>query len=141
MAITIGHHQKVHLMELLSTSFSVFCMWLPSLNLVHVDPGESDMETALRETEEEAGLNASHLKVVEDFRKELHYEVNQKPKTVIYWLAKLVDPTTTVRLSHEHKDFKWVKLEEACQLADYLDLQSVLRESEAYLKKNSSLVL
>ncbi len=104
----------------------------------HVDPGESDMETALRETEEEAGLTANHLKIITDFRKELHYEVNQKPKTVIYWLAKLSNPITAVRLSEEHRDFRWVKLEEACQLAEYPDLQSLLRECETFLKSNSS---
>ena len=94
------------------------------------------METALRETEEEAGLTGNHLKILTDFRKELHYEVNKKPKTVIYWLAQLTDPVAAVRLSEEHRDFRWVKLEEACQLAEYPDLQSVLRESETFLKSD-----
>lgn len=106
--------------------------WTPPKG--HVDPGESDMATALRETEEEAGLKGNHLQIMEDFKKELRYEVNQKPKTVIYWPAKLVDPNLAVKLSEEHKDFKWVKLEEACQLVEYADLQSVLRDCEAFLK-------
>lgn len=103
-----------------------------------MDPGENDMETALRETEEEAGLKDNHLQIIEDFRKELHYEVNQKQKTVIYWLAKLVDPDAAVKLSEEHKDFKWVNLAEACQLAEYADLQSVLKDCETYLKTSSN---
>lgn len=38
----------------------------------HVDPGEDDMETALRETEEEAGLNPKeHYELDEGFRREL----------------------------------------------------------------------
>ena len=98
------------------------------------------METALRETEEEAGLTADHLQIMADFQKELHYVVKQKPKTVVYWLAKLVDPATAVKLSEEHRDFRWVKLEEACQLAEYADLQSVLRDCEAYLKNDSHIV-
>jgi len=36
----------------------------------HVDPGESDMETAVRETEEEAGLRRSDYEVL-DFQKVL----------------------------------------------------------------------
>lgn len=97
------------------------------------------METALRETEEEAGLTADHLKIVTDFRKELHYEVKQKPKIVVYWLAKLADESANVRLSEEHQDFRWARLEEACQLADYPDLQSLLRESEVFIKNDSTL--
>jgi bis(5'-nucleosidyl)-tetraphosphatase len=138
MAIIIGHHQKVFFWFLYY--FIVICIHKFYWHLGHVDPGESDMETALRETEEEAGLTSNHLRVMTDFKKELHYEVNRKPKTVIYWLAKLVDPVTAIKLSEEHIDFRWAKLEEACQLAEYADLQSVLKDCDAYLKNNSSIV-
>jgi bis(5'-nucleosidyl)-tetraphosphatase len=37
--------------------------------LGHVDPGESDLETALRETEEESGLTKSDLRIIGDFSK------------------------------------------------------------------------
>ena len=43
--------------------------WTPPKG--HVDPGESDMATALRETKEEAGFDANHLTVYQGFRKEL----------------------------------------------------------------------
>jgi len=33
----------------------------------HVDPGEDVMQTAIRETEEEAGLSSSHYEVLKDF--------------------------------------------------------------------------
>jgi hypothetical protein len=37
--------------------------------LGHVDPGESDLETALRETEEESGLTKADLHILADFNK------------------------------------------------------------------------
>ncbi|XP_068958012.1 bis(5'-nucleosyl)-tetraphosphatase [asymmetrical] isoform X3 [Petaurus breviceps papuanus] len=76
---------------LLQTSYGTN-HWTPPKG--HVDPGESDLETAFRETREEAGLDASQLKIIEGFKSELNYVVNSKPKTVIYWLAEML----TVRL-------------------------------------------
>jgi len=121
---------------MMQTSYGQF-HWTPPKG--HVDPGESDMETAVRETEEEAGLEPQHIKVIEDFRKELYYTVREKPKTVVYWLAELVDNKTPIILSDEHKDFKWVDLEEARKLGDYVDFQNLLKECDVYLKKTLQL--
>lgn len=88
--------------------------WTPPKG--HVDPGESEMETALRETEEESGLKQGSLNVMENIRKTLNYEVRGKPKTVIYWLAELKDYDVPIRLSREHQDFKWLNVESACEL-------------------------
>lgn len=88
--------------------------WTPPKG--HVDPGESDEETAFRETEEEAGLKKEHLNFVEDVRKVLKYNVRGAPKTVIYWLAELKDYLTPVRLSDEHQAYRWLTVESACSL-------------------------
>ncbi|XP_019640473.1 PREDICTED: uncharacterized protein LOC109482222 [Branchiostoma belcheri] len=81
--------------------------------LGHVDPGESDLQTALRETQEEAGLSAEHFHIMENFKKVLEYNVRGKPKTVIYWLAELKNSDTPVVLSDEHQKYEWLGLEEA----------------------------
>ncbi len=50
--------------------------------------GENDYQTALRETEEEAGIKVNQMKVVPDFQVELRYNVTnhrdgiQRPKIV-----------------------------------------------------------
>lgn len=99
-----------------------------------MDPGEDDLTTALRETKEEAGLGAEHLRVVDGFVQELRYEVRGKPKQVLYWLAELRDPRTEVTLSDEHQDYRWARLEEACTLAQYKDLQDTLRAAHRHLE-------
>lgn len=105
----------------------------------HVDPGETDeMVTALRETEEEAGLKAADLKIYENSKKVLVYTVKKYPKTVIYWLAELINPHTNVILSDEHQDMKWLQLQEACVLGKYQDLQEMLKYYEEYINKNLS---
>ena len=109
--------------------------------LGHVDPGEDDMQTALRETEEEAGLKEHQLRILTGFRKELNYTVNNKPKVVVYWLAQLADSAGLVKLSHEHQDFKWLNLDEACRIVEYTDMQSVLKECDVYLKTKPDLFI
>lgn len=101
----------------------------------HVDPGESDMESALRETQEEAGFLPSDLIIFEDAKQELNYEVNGKPKTVVYWLAELVNIDKPIQLSHEHQAFKWLPLQEACSVAKYQDMQNTLKNFNEYILK------
>ncbi|CAG5129393.1 unnamed protein product [Candidula unifasciata] len=111
--------------------------WTPPKG--HVDPGESEFETALRETEEEAGFKKEQLKIIKDFEKHLNYEVNGTPKRVIYWLSELRNPNDPVKLSHEHKDFKWLQLDEACQVAKYPDMVQLLKEANAYILRKYKL--
>ncbi|KAJ8338741.1 hypothetical protein SKAU_G00355270 [Synaphobranchus kaupii] len=66
---------------LLQTSYGEH-HWTPPKG--HVDPGEDDMTTALRETQEEAGLGRGQLRVEEGFLSELRYEVRGRPKEVLY---------------------------------------------------------
>lgn len=100
----------------------------------HVDQGEDDLTTALRETEEEAGLTAEKLQVLDGFRHELRYEAQGKPKEVVYRLAELRDPDTPVTLSDEHQDYRWVPLKEACTLAQFTDMQDTLKAAQKYLE-------
>ncbi|XP_041092147.1 bis(5'-nucleosyl)-tetraphosphatase [asymmetrical]-like [Polyodon spathula] len=115
---------------LLQTSYGKH-HWTPPKG--HVDPGEDDLQTALRETQEEAGLGVEHFRILEGYRKELRYMVNSQPKTVVYWLAELCDSSTSVRLSEEHQDYRWLGVEEACQLSEYKDLQEALREAHSFV--------
>ncbi|NP_001006918.1 bis(5'-nucleosyl)-tetraphosphatase [Xenopus tropicalis] len=115
---------------LLQTSYGEH-HWTPPKG--HVDPGEDDMSTALRETEEEAGLDSSHISLVKGFCKEMNYNVRNRPKTVIYWLAELRDYTTPVRLSNEHQDYRWLPLGEACKYAGYQDMKDTLNEAHQFL--------
>ncbi|CAH1114269.1 unnamed protein product [Psylliodes chrysocephalus] len=119
---------------LLQTSYGIN-HWTPPKG--HVDPGETElMTTALRETEEESGLLKTDLKIYEDTKKKLVYNVKGKPKEVYYFLAELVNPKADVKLSDEHQDFKWLPIQEACALAGYQEMQDTLKEFDQYIKNN-----
>jgi len=102
----------------------------------HVDPGEDDLTTALRETKEEAGLGrGEHYRLCEDFRRELTYQVKGKPKVVVYWLAEL-NPSLTesiVTLSREHTEYRWLPLGEAKEVSGYKDMADLLDECELFI--------
>lgn len=98
-----------------------------------MEPGEDDLETALRETREEAGIEAGQLTIIEGFKRELNYVARNKPKTVIYWLAEVKDYDVEIRLSHEHQAYCWLGLEEACQLAQFKEMKAALQEGHQFL--------
>jgi bis(5'-nucleosidyl)-tetraphosphatase len=77
----------------------------------HVDAGETEMQCALRELNEETGIKADDVEVIEDFRFETKYPVRGKhdgktyEKTLVIFLARLkrdvpIDVT-------EHGGYQW----------------------------------
>lgn len=80
----------------------------------HVDPGESDMETALRELEEETGITSEDIKLEPDFRYSHSYIVHKKRygkeprlKELVIFMATL---TKEVELElTEHIGYQWVE--------------------------------
>lgn len=111
--------------------------WMPPKG--RMEHGENDLETAYRETWEESGLPKEYLEIHEDCQLELNYFHKDKPKQVLYWLAKLAKPDSKIKLSHEHKDFKWVTLMQAGSYVDreskYAPLMHLFEKSEKYLNQ------
>src|SRR4051794_3696441 len=77
----------------------------------HVDPGETEMQCALRELREETGIAADDIEPIAGFRYTTQYQVNAKrdgglrDKTLVIFLARLqrdvkIDPT-------EHGGYEW----------------------------------
>lgn len=62
-----------------------------------------------------------------DQKQVLEYRVENKPKTVVYWLAKLMDPTKAPILSEEHTEFEWLPLEDAIKLTGFNDFENMIR--------------
>lgn len=103
-----------------------------------MEKGENERQAALRETEEEAGITEDQLQLYEGFETELHYTVREKPKKVIYWLSELKNADFVVKLSDEHKDLKWLKLNDALAIAKYDDMKQALREADQFISTSSA---
>jgi bis(5'-nucleosidyl)-tetraphosphatase len=106
----------------------------PGLPKGHQEPGETDEQTARRETEEETGL--VDLEVDPHFRRELRYPARRQgvlcDKRVVYFLATL--RSGEVRLSDEHSAFRWAPLREALAALDFPNLRAVVRDAALFAK-------
>ncbi len=79
----------------------------------HVDAGETFMECALRELEEETGIQKDQIELDSDFLFSHQYVVNYKrhgnvpkQKELIIYLAELIQPVEIQ--TTEHLGFEWI---------------------------------
>ncbi|MEM8923262.1 MAG: polyphosphate kinase 1 [Actinomycetota bacterium] len=77
------------------------------------DDGETDLECALRELEEETGFRG---RVVEEMES-AHYEVGGRPKTVRYWLLELSGGQ--FQPNDEVDKIRWLPVNEAVEILSY----------------------
>lgn len=94
--------------------------------LGHVEANEDVFQTALRETQEEAGYKPDDLHIYKDQHKTLSYKVNGNNKTVVYWLAELKDPHKIPELSYEHTEFQWLAKDNAILLNGFDDFAEMV---------------
>ncbi|MBX3437227.1 MAG: NUDIX domain-containing protein [Planctomycetaceae bacterium] len=82
----------------------------------HVDPGESEIQCALRELAEETGIQATDIELDPAFRFQLHYQVCEphtggqwRLKSLIIFLAQLRHDVEIVLT--EHLGYEWFRWE------------------------------
>ncbi len=76
----------------------------------HVDDGETNFECALRELQEETGIEEHHLRIEDGFKFKDRYIVDskkgKKKKKLIIYLAELIADVEIVPT--EHEGYEWV---------------------------------
>tara|TARA_R100000808_G_C2142307_1_gene150083 strand:- start:1229 stop:1675 length:447 start_codon:yes stop_codon:yes gene_type:complete len=88
----------------------------------HIEEGETKIQTAKRELEEETGL--LWFKIIPSFKFISKYLITKnyatgeelvepEPKIVTYFIAKVFSHKDKVKLSEEHHSYGWFSLEEA----------------------------
>lgn len=104
----------------------------------HVEPAETERETALREIFEEVGLRPGLL---EGFREEVVYIVPQlrnTAKTVTYFLGEYEDQ----RIHTQEQELNGAELltyEQAMEVLEYEDSREILRKANTYLNNEHRL--
>ncbi|MEG1774457.1 MAG: NUDIX domain-containing protein [Oscillospiraceae bacterium] len=98
----------------------------------HVEDGESEEQTALREIREETGLSVS---LRDSFRHAVEY--SPKPgvqKQVVYFLG-LAGNEKVVRQIEEISEIRWIEAREAYQAVTFRNDRGLIVKALEYLKK------
>lgn len=101
----------------------------------HVEKGEEEKETVLRELEEETGI--SEVEFIPGYRQRIDYYFyrgEQKiNKEVYFYLGKTSEKK--VQISHEHRDYKWLTYEEAMATLTFQNARNILKEAKQFLQE------
>jgi 8-oxo-dGTP pyrophosphatase MutT (NUDIX family) len=99
-----------------------------------VEKGESELQTVVREVQEETGLK--HVDIVPGFRKVIEYFYRRDNKNihkeVVYLLARAEDGS--IKISFEHQGYGWFPYHEAVEKASYENSKKTLAEAEKFIR-------
>ena len=103
----------------------------------HMEEGETEIETALREIKEETNLE---VELDTEFRTSEQYTLSEKPgvtKQVVYFLAKYKGSSPCITRPDEVKALKSLKLEDAISIIEYDTKKEMLKKADSYLKSKA----
>lgn len=105
-----------------------------SLPKGHIEDGETEEETAIREIKEEIGLE---LSLIPGFREVQEYDLLDRPdvkRQIVFFLASYKDLGPHIVRPDEVKSIRINNLEDTLKLIEYDSLKSVLLAANDYIK-------
>jgi 8-oxo-dGTP pyrophosphatase MutT (NUDIX family) len=91
----------------------------------HVEAGETEFETAIRETKEETNID---VEIDDSKRYEINYIVREEiDKTVVYFLGKKLNDNI-IRQESEINSVEWIPYKEAIERITYDNAKGVLKQ-------------
>lgn len=103
----------------------------------HMEEGETERETAIREIKEETGLE---VMLEHNFITRIHYFLkNGTPKEVTFFLGAAKFYTVNIQAA-EVKDYKWLTLNKACEILTHEDSKNILMKANEYILKHQECV-
>jgi len=102
----------------------------------NIERGESEGQTVLREVREETGLD--DVKLLDGFRMKIEYFYRRRGESVHKEVVFLLGETKKedVKLSFEHREYRWLNFSEALQSVTYKNSKRVLSQAQEFLGEN-----
>ena len=128
--------------EILLLKSAEGCCWGPPKG--HLEGSENGFDAAIRETYEETGITFDEIDMIDGFQELISYQSRSRRfKTVVFYLAKLVNAEVKINLSSEHNDYVWTNLSDALGLVQMEPVREVLCTAFAFYKnaKNRRLAI
>lgn len=102
-----------------------------------IEQGETEQDTALRETREETGI--ADIEFIKGFNENINYSFQFEGeliyKEVVFFLAKT--KTKDVKISHEHLSYIWLDYNNALKKTTYQNAKNILSKANDLLQKLS----
>ena len=95
----------------------------------HVEKGEDELQTALRELKEETGID--NVKIIDDFNHLISYNLLRGGDTILKEVVFFLGITNQekVSISSEHQNFAWLQYESAYERLTYDNAKKTLKEA------------
>ena len=102
----------------------------------HVEAGETDVQAAQREVEEETGIPVGQQKLLEGFEDDTDYKFRRGSilveKDVRFFLIEA--GTREVKLSHEHSGYAWLPYAPALERVSFEGPRRILQAAHSFIQ-------
>ncbi|MEF9984562.1 MAG: NUDIX domain-containing protein [Oscillospiraceae bacterium] len=97
----------------------------------HVENGETEIQTALREVNEETGLT---LDLFSGFRQAVEYFPSPNVKKEVVYFLGYAKNDNIKKQEEEISEIKWVKLDEAHKIVTFKNDKNLINQAKLHLK-------
>ena len=101
----------------------------------HMESGESELETAIRELKEETGVD---VKVIQGFRRQIEYELRRVPDTIkqsVYFLGECTSDKIICQEA-EVAEASFISYEDALKILTFEETKNILTDAEIFICSN-----